>query len=155
MKKCIFFFLLPATAILILACNATPPPPAVPFALDRPFSLAIGQSGSSKQVEGFTIRFDKIASDNRCPKGVECITAGQADVVLTISKGGESSTVTLPFIITNGTGNVTEFQGHMIRVMGVAPMKFKDKELNPKDYNIMVNVSETKKERPSVQPGQE
>lgn len=129
-----------------MACNSTPPPEPVIFSLDRPFTLVIGQTGSFKKMPDFTVRFDKIASDSRCPQGVECITAGQADVVLTLSKGGKSTTLTLPFIIPNGTGNVTQFEGYTVRVLGVAPMKFKGKELDPKDYNIVVKVTE-------VQPG--
>ncbi|MBN8680726.1 MAG: hypothetical protein J0M29_21055 [Chitinophagales bacterium] len=148
-------YLLLSFICLLLACNTTPPPPSTKFDLDRPFPLAIGQTGECKDVVGFTVRFDKIAADSRCPKGVECITAGQADVVVTISKGGESSTMTLPFTIPNGTGNATDFKGHTIRIMGVAPMKFKDKEIDPKDYNIMVLVTETQVGGPVAKPGQE
>ncbi|MBL7809017.1 MAG: hypothetical protein JNN28_14455 [Saprospiraceae bacterium] len=143
MKNSALSTLLFVVLLFSVACDTTPPPPPVVFGVDRPFPLAIGQTGESKNELGFSIKFEKIASDSRCPKGVECITAGQADVVLTITKGGETSTVTLPFIIPNGTGNAIDLKGHTIRVMGVAPMKFKDKEIDPKEYNIMVLVTET------------
>lgn len=142
MKKTFLYQAAFVVVLITTACSSTPPPEPVIFSLDRPFTLAIGQTGSFKTMADFTICFDKIASDSRCPKGVECITAGQADVVLSIGKGGKSSTVTLPFIIPNGNGNVTQVEGYSIRVLGVSPMKFKDKELNPKDYNIVVQVTE-------------
>jgi hypothetical protein len=128
---------------LFMACKNTPPAPPVTFLLDRAFPLAVGQTGECRDVAGFTIRFDKIASDSRCPKGVECITAGQVEVVLTISKNGQTKAVTLPFIIPNGTENVTDYQGHTIRIMGVSPMKFKDKPIDLKEYNIIIQVMET------------
>lgn len=132
-----------------------PPPSAVTFDLNRPFSLALGQTGKSFETPDFTIKFDKIAADSRCPKGVECITAGQADVVITLSKGGVSETLTLPFILPGGTTNVTDFKGHTVRIMGVGPMKFKDKTLDPKDYNIVLTVIETPAPPQTVKLGQD
>jgi hypothetical protein len=143
MKKTFLGLAVFIVVLLGISCSSTPPPEPVFFHLDRPFTLVLGQTGSFKKMNDFTVRFDKIASDSRCPKGVECITAGQADVALTIGKEGKSTAVTLPFIIPNGTGNVTQFEGYTIRVLGVAPMKFKDKALDPREYNIVVKVTET------------
>jgi hypothetical protein len=155
MTKTFPVFLMLIAGWLYPACNTAPVPTPTLFSLNRPFSLAIGQSGECKEIAGFTVRFDKIASDSRCPKGVECITAGQAEVVLTLAKDGESTTLTLPFIIPNGTGNATDFKGHTIRVMGVAPMKFKDKVIDPKEYTIVVSVTETPIGGPVAKLGQE
>ncbi|HAD11166.1 MAG TPA: hypothetical protein DCF33_01885 [Saprospirales bacterium] len=143
MIRILTFTILGAFLGLLIACDDTPPTPPVTFMLDRVFPLALGQTGECRDLAGFTIRFDKIASDSRCPKGVECITAGQVEVVLTISKNGQPQTITLPFIIPNGTENVTEYQGHTIRIMGVSPMKFKDKPIDPTAYNIILQVMET------------
>ncbi len=135
-------------AVLLLALCALflnlgcpkPAPPSVKFSLGRPFPLHVGQTAESADVQGFTIKFDKIASDSRCPQGVQCITAGKADVVLTLNKVGGSQNVTLPFTIPNGTSNVTDFEGYIVRVMGVSPIKYKDKEIKPEDYDIVLSV---------------
>lgn len=137
-----------------LGCQKPAPPP-VQFELGRLFPLLVGQTGESSQVQGFTIKFDKIAADSRCPKGVECITAGKADVVLTLTKSGESKTITLPFILPNGTENVTDFNGHTVRIMGVAPIKFKDKEIEPEEYSVVLNVIETPPPMPQAKPGED
>lgn len=142
MKKLLTPFLLFLGIIAGSGCQK-PAPPTVKFSLNRPFPLLVGQTAECADVLGFTIRFDKIASDSRCPQGVECITAGKADVVLTIGKTGESQTFTLPFTLPNGTSNVTDYKGHTVRVMGVAPIKYKDKEIKPEDYSIVLTVMET------------
>lgn len=129
--------------LLVLFGCAKPIQPPVKFYLNRPFGLKVDQTGEFAENQGFTIKFDKVSSDSRCPKGVQCITAGKADIELTLGKDGAKQTVTLPFTLPNGTSNVTEFNGHTIRVVGVSPFKFKDKEIKPEDYVVTLLVLET------------
>ncbi|MDO8366696.1 MAG: hypothetical protein Q7T20_07870 [Saprospiraceae bacterium] len=142
MKNLLFSSLAFSLLLISLGCPK-PALPAVQFSFDQPFSLQVGQTGDSSDIQGFTIKFEKVAADSRCPQGVECITAGKADVVLTLTKAGESQTVTLPFTMTYGTSNVTDFKGHTLRVLGVSPIKIKDKEIKPEEYNIMLSVAVT------------
>lgn len=130
-------------AFLVLTGCPKPAPPPVKFSLKEAFGLKPGQTGECADVLGFTIKFEKIAADSRCPKGVECITAGKADVVLVLTKPSGSQTITLPFTLPNGTSNVTDFNGHTVRVVGVSPFKFKDKEIMPEDYVVTLLVLET------------
>lgn len=139
------FFALPALlAYFFIQSCANPAPAPLSFDLDRPFALKQGQTGTCSEVEGFSIRFDKVTADSRCPMGEKCITAGKADLELTLNKAGESAVVKLAFTLPNGTANVTEFKGHTIRVVGVTPFKMKDKEILPGDYSLAVQVTETK-----------
>mgnify|MGYP000272670523 CR=1 FL=1 len=154
MKKLLFSVLAYATFFICLGCPKPVPLPVVKFSIDRPFSLQVGQTGESKEVQGFTIKFEKVSADSRCPQGVECITAGKADVVLTLTKAGESQTLTLPFTLTNGTSNVTDFKGHTVRVLGVSPIKYKDKEIKPDEYNIMLSVTLTPLPAPTAKLGE-
>lgn len=131
---CLFF--------VLFGC-AKPVQPSVKFNLNRPFGLKVGQTGEFAENQGFAITFDKVSSDSRCPKGVQCITAGKADVALTLGKDGAKQTLTLPFTLPNGTSNVTEFNGYTIRIVGVSPFKFKDKEIKPEDYVVTLLVLET------------
>ncbi len=154
MKNLIVSLLAFSALLASLGCPKPVPSP-VKFSLINPFSLQAGQTGESADVPGFAIKFDKVAADSRCPQGVECITAGKADVVLTLTKSGESQTVTLPFTLTNGTSNVTDFKGHTVRVMGVAPIKYKDKEIKPEEYNIVLTVIETPPPAPKAKVGED
>ncbi|MFN0216213.1 MAG: hypothetical protein ACKVT2_18290 [Saprospiraceae bacterium] len=153
MKNLIFLLLACIVCFFSFGCPKPVPVP-VKFSLDNPFSLQVGQIGELKEDQSFTIKFEKVGADSRCPVGVECITAGKAEVVLTLTKGAETQTVTLPFTMTNGTSNVTDFKGHTIRVLGVAPIKFKDKEINPNEYTIIVKVTESLPPIPQVKIGE-
>lgn len=137
-----------------MGCGPTPPPP-VTFRLDRPFSLKVGQSGETADVHGLSLHFVKVAADSRCPRNVECITAGQADVVLDLKMDAETKTVTLPFTLPNGTTNVTEFKGYTIRVVGVMPFKVKDKPILPEEYVITLNVIPTPPPAPKIKLGED
>ncbi|MDO8971773.1 MAG: hypothetical protein Q7U74_13855, partial [Saprospiraceae bacterium] len=93
-----------ALAALIMAAGCSKAvPPSVKFPHTTPFSLKLGQTGESSLVPGFTILFEKVTADSRCPMGVECITAGKADLVLRLGKDGASETIKLSFTLPNGT----------------------------------------------------
>ncbi|MBC7774405.1 MAG: hypothetical protein H7246_03120 [Phycisphaerae bacterium] len=154
MKNLLFSALALMACLFSLGCPKPAPVP-VKFSVDRPFALQVGQTGECADVLGFNIKFEKVAADSRCPLGVECITAGKADVVLTLTKAGVSQTVTLPFTLPNGTSNVTDFKGHTVRVMGVSPMNVKDKEIKPEEYNILMSAMVTPPPLPQVKIGED
>ena len=142
MKNQLFSIFALLALLSSFGCTNPAPPPAK-FKLDRPFPLMVGQTAASAEVQGLKIKFEKVAADSRCPKDVQCISAGAADVVLTLSKTGESETLTLPFTQTNGTSNVTDFKGHTVRVVGITPYKLKDKVIKPDEYSITLTVIQT------------
>jgi hypothetical protein len=139
-----------ALSALFLSIGCTPPP--VKFDLGSPFSLKIGQTGECNSVKGFSVKFDKVTADSRCPQGVECITAGRADLALTLSKDGASQPATLSFTIAEGTNNRVDFKGHTVRVIAVEPLRKQGVEIKPGDYTIQVVVTETPKV-PTFEPG--
>jgi hypothetical protein len=66
--------------VAFMACvSANSSSPAAPTAagLDRPFTLKSGASASI-DVEKLQIGFDRVLSDSRCPRGAQCIVAGEA-----------------------------------------------------------------------------
>lgn len=137
--------------ILLLAIGcAKPVPPSTQFNLGLPFSVKIGQTAVGPEALGFSIRFDKMKADSRCPMGVQCITAGKADVELSLLKGSTSKSVTLSFTTTQGTENVTEFEGYAIRVVGVTPFKQEKKEIGPDDYIIAISVTKATPPAPQI-----
>ena len=117
--------------------------PAISYHLFRPFALKIGQTAQSEEAKGLSITFDQVSADSRCPIGVQCITAGKADVVLTLKKDGETQTATLPFTLPTGTSNVVDFKGFNVRIVGVNPLQVKDKPLDPASYEVTILVIET------------
>ena len=54
--------------------------PAAPSAkINQAFTLKVGTS-TSVDGEGIQIGFDSVVSDSRCPKGAQCIVAGDATI---------------------------------------------------------------------------
>lgn len=58
-------------------------------ALDQPFTLKVGQTASIP-AEKVTVKFVAVSEDSRCPKGEQCITAGNARIVLEVAVGSNS-----------------------------------------------------------------
>lgn len=136
--------------LLFVAGCSKPVPLPTQFSLDLPFSVKIGQTALGPEALGFSIRFDKMKADSRCPMGVKCITAGKADMELSILKGDTRKAVLLSFTTTQGIGNVTEFEGYDIRVVGVTPFKQENKEISPEQYAIAISVTKTKPPAPQI-----
>lgn len=133
-------------------CQEPAPPPAK-FKLDRPFPLKLRQTGAFADNKMFTVKFEKITADTRCPLGMTCDTTGRADVVLTLSLDNESQTTTLKYYNPNGTTNVVDFKGYTIRVLGVAPFQIKDQVFNPESYVLTLSVINTPPPAPTVKIG--
>lgn len=70
---------------------AEPPRKVKRAALGQEFTLKVGQEVSIKEA-GLKITFASVAEDSRCPKGVDCIWAGNGKIVVKISKGGSKPT---------------------------------------------------------------
>ena len=56
-------------------------------ALNQEFEVKVGERVSIKK-EGLKITFASVAEDSRCPEGVTCVWAGNAKIVLRLSKSG-------------------------------------------------------------------
>lgn len=63
------------------------PGPARMVPLGHAFTIAIGES-VGVAGEGLVVTYSQFVSDNRCPIGVQCITAGNAVIVVNVAKAG-------------------------------------------------------------------
>lgn len=92
--------------------------------LDRPFDLHVRQAARTPDAD-LEIFFRRVASDNRCPQGAQCITAGEA--VLTfegrIAKGPvESFEAGLPAGVTQPDSIPKRlYDGYRIQVLRLEP----------------------------------
>ncbi len=59
--------------------------------VDQEFTLKVGQSARSED-SGFKITFASVKEESRCPKGVTCVWAGNAKILVEISKDAAGST---------------------------------------------------------------
>src|SRR5262245_40888783 len=90
MKRSVFVGVL----LLTFACIAAHPWEKV-IVLDQEFRLKVGESAKAS-AEGLNVEFDSVVEDSRCPKGVSCIWAGNAKVLLKVkTEGGKQADVAL------------------------------------------------------------
>ncbi len=97
-----------------------------------PFTLAPGES---RDVEGagFTLTFEAVPEDSRCPTGVTCIWEGDAVVRISIAaSGAEPATYTLH---TNaGFAREAVHASIRVRLVALSPHPTADGPVSPPDY---------------------
>jgi hypothetical protein len=79
------------------------PGPARTVPLGEAFTIAVGESVGIAG-EGLVVTYRQFVSDNRCPPGVQCITAGNAVIVVDVAKTG-SPPAALTLNTTEGPGS--------------------------------------------------
>lgn len=62
--------------------------------LGREFTLRAGQRAVLNGA-GLRVRFDSVANDSRCPAGVTCVWAGNAEVLVEAESGGRRAVLKL------------------------------------------------------------
>lgn len=85
----------------------------------REFQLAVGETA---RIEGTSSRilFRSVMNDSRCPADVQCVWAGNARVVLTLSAQGKpDSALSINTAIEPRSATVS---GYVLRVTGLSPV---------------------------------
>jgi hypothetical protein len=105
--------------------------------LDREFNLRPGQ-GALVRIEGLRIGFDSVIEDSRCPKGVDCIWAGQGKIRIKLNKTNKKpASVELS---TLEPGKVS-YLGYQISLVGLSPYPQAGGTINKKAYVATLAVS--------------
>ncbi|HEU5012320.1 MAG TPA: hypothetical protein VFT66_07235 [Roseiflexaceae bacterium] len=107
----------------------------------QPFDLALGQSAHLASDQ-FSVTFAQVIEDSRCPKGVECVWAGQVVVMFDVSENGQTSS---PIQLTLGGGRpgakaAEQVAGHTVQLMAVEPYPQNGKKPAPADYTVTLEV---------------
>ena len=113
----------------------------VEASLDSSFQIKHNQTAIIES-ENLSIKFVNVVEDSRCPVGVKCIWAGQAEIEVEIKhKDKEPEKIVL--ISQAGREELAETQvdDYLIRLLKVEPSRQKDVELQLSDYIIMIKVS--------------
>jgi len=131
---------LTALALTLLAALAAPEdaPRPRPVQLDERFALRIGEA-AAVESEKLEIRFDAVVSDSRCPKGVQCIVAGDATIRITVQKASARSSHELH---TEGrAGQEASVDGLTIRLLGLDPYPVAGKAVEREAYAATLRVT--------------
>ena len=132
-------------AAIVMASCATPPTSdgtgmgAAPVRAEvgNAFELRVGQEATVGETE-VRIRFEGVRQDSRCPAGVTCVWAGDAEVALRILTDGGSTEVLLHTGVEPRSANVA---GYLIRLTDVQPHPVEGRSTPPGTYIASLVVS--------------
>jgi len=98
--------------------------------------------GDTFQIDGASaaLTFKTVQRDSRCPKGVRCIRAGEAVVVLEL-RGAGRETSTLTFDVPPGGRASQSLHGYRIEIVSLDPQAEADVEIAPHDYIATVAIT--------------
>lgn len=119
--------------------------------------LKEGENKFLKEYE-MNVTFKRMVEDSRCPKGVQCVWAGNA-VAEVEFMGIHSRPVTVQMSTSNDTSkgyqNTFNFDGHSISLMKVSPETTSDKGFKALkgNYQIALQFDQVKGQNPSTNLG--
>ncbi|MEP7309879.1 MAG: hypothetical protein ABJA98_30585 [Acidobacteriota bacterium] len=112
-----------------LACGSPTAPKAAQF--DQAFTLAPG-TAAVLGTESLQAGFDQVLSDSRCPRGAQCIVAGDATVRVWLAKsprGRENRELK-----TTPDGSHGVYDAYKITLITLAPSPEVGSTIRPTDY---------------------
>jgi hypothetical protein len=122
--------------LMTFGCIAAQPRGKV-IVLDQEFKLKIGESAKSTS-DGLEVQFDSVAEDSRCPRGVTCVWAGNARVLLKVKRdAAELANVELNTSINPKTSRYLEYE---LKLTELKPYPEADTRIKPSDYEVTLMV---------------
>jgi len=108
--------------------------------LAEPFTLKPGELAriASEQAQ---VRFDRVVADSRCPRDVQCVTAGQATVRLRVTLRGENER-TLDMQTTPG-GEQTTMGSYLLKLADLVPLPTAGAAVKSADYRATFVLTTT------------
>jgi hypothetical protein len=119
--------------LAVTACDERVTGPTTP--LNTEFTLAPGEAAA---VEGasLSVRFNRIAGDNRCPADANCILGGSADVSVT----AVSENSTRDYVLRTGDMQPVQHDRFTIALVQVSPYPFSARTIEPDEYRVKLTV---------------
>jgi hypothetical protein len=108
----------------------------------REFKIKVGRTLTFKG-EVLRLRFARVASDSRCPTGVECVWAGNAEVLIEASAGGARGKRTLSLNTNAGQERAAEgtYGRYTVKLVGLSPYPRSGRKIRPGEYTATLLVS--------------
>ena len=121
------------------------------FSWEISYSAPLGKEVSLKidqtleiESENLEIKFLGMTSDSRCPKGTDCVWAGQVIVMVNVWKAGENLGEFELIDTNDGRVSPTQVDNYEIFLLKVKPYREVNKIINTKDYIITIKVDKVK-----------
>ena len=125
--------------LTLAACAGNPVGTSVPTG--REFLL---RAGESVAIEGtdFSVRFEVVASDSRCPADALCVTLGDAEAIFTVAQAGRPS-VQLTLHTRPGEGQRATVGDLTLILTHLDPYPYSGRPVSPDDYRVWLRVERT------------
>lgn len=138
MKKLLLIF-----AVLII--NFVSAQDSTSVKVDAPKIVSKLMYGSTIKVENIEFKFVAVESDSRCPKGVQCVWAGEAIVLVDVFENGKKTEQKrLVFSPTsqlqNGLGNLFSSEKLKVSGLNIAPYPEHGTKIKAEDYYVQLSV---------------
>ena len=109
----------------------------IEVSLGQSFALKPGQQAAISS-EKFVIRFASVSEDSRCPKGEQCIVAGNARVELEVTVGGAEPE--LLELNTSRAPSIADMGGFRVALVTLEPYPVSGRQIRPEEYLASVSV---------------
>lgn len=106
----------------------------------RPFELRVGET-VAVQDELLVLTFDRVSEDSRCPLGVLCIRAGDAQVELTAVRLPDHRQAVLLYAGAERRPDTATVEDFTLRLVELDPLQRMDRPIAPSDYVATLVVS--------------
>lgn len=95
--------------------------------------------GASAVAHGIELRFVRVVADSRCPEGVDCVWAGDAEVELEAVAAGQSQVLRLHTTLEPKEARVA---GVRVLLVAVEPHPRIDERIDPADLEVVLEVGD-------------
>ena len=108
----------------------------------REFELRVGRV-VTLDGGGLRVRLARVASDSRCPVDVNCVWAGNAEVVFEVGARGRRGVTTLSLNTSASPERPAEgrYGRYTLKLVGLAPRPRSDRKIPPGRYTATLLVS--------------
>jgi hypothetical protein len=112
----------------------------VTIAPGKSFSLKVGERAQIASG-GWVVGFDGVTADSRCPKGEQCVWAGDATVRVWVQFGAGPREMR-ELHLAPGKPQATRVQNQELRLLRLDPYPFSGKVIAQADYRATLTLSD-------------
>ena len=111
--------------------------PSTDVTLNVEFELAPAQMANVAGTD-LAVRLDSVVTDSRCPLGVACVWAGDADIHLSLVRGKRAPTPAVIHVTTSPKSAVNG--SDIIEFVSLDPLSREQTPIKPSDYRVRLIV---------------
>ena len=110
----------------------------------REFRIRAGRAVTLAR-EGLRVRFVRVAADSRCPTGVECVWAGNAEVVIEVGARNRRVSKTLRLNTNASPERPAEdnYRSYTVRLVELKPYPHASRKIRQGEYTATLLVTQS------------